>query len=56
MKKDEDPNEEFGLCRVAYMQEVGGFLGGEHDYTKLKGDTGPLVLIFCSFLNSVYSI
>jgi alpha-1,3-mannosyltransferase len=28
---------------VAYMQEVGGFLAGEHDYAKLKGDTGPLV-------------
>lgn len=28
---------------IAYMQEVGGFLAGERDYTKLKGDTGPLV-------------
>jgi alpha-1,3-mannosyltransferase len=28
---------------VAYMQEVEGFLGGERDYRKLKGDTGPLV-------------
>jgi alpha-1,3-mannosyltransferase len=28
---------------IAYMQEVGGFLGGERDYMKLKGDTGPLV-------------
>jgi alpha-1,3-mannosyltransferase len=28
---------------VAYMQEVSGFLGGERDYTKLRGDTGPLV-------------
>ncbi|KAI9017546.1 glycosyltransferase [Gaertneriomyces semiglobifer] len=27
----------------AYMQEVGGFLSGERDYRKLKGDTGPLV-------------
>ncbi|KAJ3166107.1 dolichyl-P-Man:Man(5)GlcNAc(2)-PP-dolichol alpha-1,3-mannosyltransferase [Geranomyces variabilis] len=27
----------------AYMQEVGGFLAGERDYTKLEGDTGPLV-------------
>ena len=25
------------------MQEVGGYLGGELDYTKLRGDTGPLV-------------
>ncbi len=28
---------------IAYMQEVGGFMGGELDYLKLKGDTGPLV-------------
>lgn len=28
---------------MAYMQEVGGYLGGELDYMKLKGDTGPLV-------------
>lgn len=28
---------------VAYMQEVSGFLAGERDYTKLRGDTGPLV-------------
>lgn len=28
---------------VAYMQEVEGFLNGERDYTKLHGDTGPLV-------------
>jgi alpha-1,3-mannosyltransferase len=27
----------------AYMQEVEGFLTGERDYRKLKGDTGPLV-------------
>ncbi|TPX72365.1 dolichyl-P-Man:Man5GlcNAc2-PP-dolichol alpha-1,3-mannosyltransferase [Spizellomyces sp. 'palustris'] len=27
----------------AYMQEVEGYLAGERDYTKLKGDTGPLV-------------
>ncbi|RCH84219.1 dolichyl-P-Man:Man(5)GlcNAc(2)-PP-dolichol alpha-1,3-mannosyltransferase [Rhizopus azygosporus] len=27
----------------AYMQEVEGFLNGERDYTKLRGDTGPLV-------------
>ncbi|KMZ66320.1 Dolichyl-P-Man:Man(5)GlcNAc(2)-PP-dolichol alpha-1,3-mannosyltransferase [Zostera marina] len=27
----------------AYMSQVEGFLGGERDYTKLKGDTGPLV-------------
>ena len=27
----------------AYMDEVGGYLGGERDYLKLKGDTGPLV-------------
>ena len=28
---------------IAYMQEVEGYLAGERDYTKLKGDTGPLV-------------
>lgn len=28
---------------VAYMQEVEGFISGERDYLKLKGDTGPLV-------------
>ena len=28
---------------VAYMQEVAGVLGGERDYLKLRGDTGPLV-------------
>ncbi|XP_078047055.1 alg3, alpha-1,3- mannosyltransferase [Augochlora pura] len=27
----------------AYMQEVEGFLNGTMDYSKLKGDTGPLV-------------
>src|SRR3954454_8339365 len=27
----------------AYMQEVSGFLNGERDYMKLRGDTGPLV-------------
>ncbi|KAJ3323866.1 isopentenyl-diphosphate delta-isomerase idi1 [Boothiomyces sp. JEL0866] len=27
----------------AYMQQVQGFLSGEYDYLKLKGDTGPLV-------------
>lgn len=28
---------------VAYMQEVEGFLNGTFDYSKLRGDTGPLV-------------
>ncbi|KAG9066262.1 Lethal(2)neighbour of tid protein [Linnemannia hyalina] len=28
---------------AAYMQEVSGYLKGETDYTKLQGDTGPLV-------------
>ncbi|KAL4434015.1 hypothetical protein ABPG75_000456 [Micractinium tetrahymenae] len=28
---------------VAYMQEVGGYLEGERDYAKMRGDTGPLV-------------
>ncbi|KAL1542650.1 dolichyl-P-Man:Man(5)GlcNAc(2)-PP-dolichol alpha-1,3-mannosyltransferase [Salvia divinorum] len=27
----------------AYMSQVTGFLGGKRDYSKLKGDTGPLV-------------
>ncbi|CAA0828196.1 Dol-P-Man\\x3aMan(5)GlcNAc(2)-PP-Dol alpha-1-3-mannosyltransferase [Striga hermonthica] len=27
----------------AYMSQVNGFLGGERDYSKLEGDTGPLV-------------
>ncbi|KAK6154198.1 hypothetical protein DH2020_013837 [Rehmannia glutinosa] len=27
----------------AYMSQVTGFLGGERDYSKLEGDTGPLV-------------
>ncbi|XP_075483524.1 dol-P-Man:Man(5)GlcNAc(2)-PP-Dol alpha-1,3-mannosyltransferase [Primulina tabacum] len=27
----------------AYMSQVSGFLGGERDYGKLEGDTGPLV-------------
>ncbi|KAF9172495.1 dolichyl-P-Man:Man(5)GlcNAc(2)-PP-dolichol alpha-1,3-mannosyltransferase [Mortierella sp. AD011] len=28
---------------IAYMQEVSGYLNGETDYMKLRGDTGPLV-------------
>mmetsp|Transcript_29334 Transcript_29334/g.56302 ORF Transcript_29334/g.56302 Transcript_29334/m.56302 type:complete len:418 (-) Transcript_29334:249-1502(-) len=28
---------------IAYMQEVEGYLAGETDYTKLQGQTGPLV-------------
>lgn len=28
---------------VAYMQQISQFLSGERDYTKLSGDTGPLV-------------
>ncbi|KAK9876295.1 hypothetical protein WA026_012592 [Henosepilachna vigintioctopunctata] len=28
---------------IAYMQEVEGFLNGTLDYSKLRGDTGPLV-------------
>uniref|UniRef100_A0A1B6EEB1 dolichyl-P-Man:Man5GlcNAc2-PP-dolichol alpha-1,3-mannosyltransferase n=1 Tax=Clastoptera arizonana TaxID=38151 RepID=A0A1B6EEB1_9HEMI len=28
---------------IAYMQEVEGVINGTFDYTKLKGDTGPLV-------------
>jgi ALG3 protein len=36
---------------VAYMQEVEGYLGGERDYLKLRGDTGaswvPIVVRAC---------
>lgn len=28
---------------IAYMQEVEGVVNGTWDYTKLRGDTGPLV-------------
>lgn len=28
---------------VAYMQQVEAFLGGERDYTKIVGQTGPVV-------------
>jgi alpha-1,3-mannosyltransferase len=28
---------------IAYMQEVGGFLDGERNYSNLRGNTGPLV-------------
>ncbi len=28
---------------IAYMQEVEGVVNGTWDYSKLKGDTGPLV-------------
>ena len=31
---------------VAYMQEVEGFLSGERDYSRLRGDTGPCVYHF----------
>ena len=27
----------------AYMEQVEQYVNGEHDYTKLKGGTGPLV-------------
>lgn len=30
----------------AYMQQVEGFLNGERDYLKLKGESGPLVYLF----------
>jgi hypothetical protein len=32
----------------AYMQQVSGFRDGERDYTKLEGDTGPLVYVHSS--------
>lgn len=28
---------------IAYMQEVQAYLQGERDYTKIRGDTGPIV-------------
>ena len=31
----------------AYMQEVEGVLNGTMDYLLLKGDTGPLVYVYC---------
>lgn len=31
------------MKRICVDLKVEGFLGGERDYTKLKGDTGPLV-------------
>jgi alpha-1,3-mannosyltransferase len=42
----------------AYMQEVGGFISGEYDYLKLKGDTGPLVYPagFVYFYTALYYI
>ena len=27
----------------AYMQEVEGYLSGERNYERIRGDTGPLV-------------
>ncbi|XP_039144970.1 dol-P-Man:Man(5)GlcNAc(2)-PP-Dol alpha-1,3-mannosyltransferase-like [Dioscorea cayenensis subsp. rotundata] len=33
----------------ACMSQVDGFLGGERDYTKLKGDTEPLVYLSLFF-------
>ena len=36
----------------AYMQEVEGFINGTHDYTKLHGDTGPLVWVLNSLQGS----
>ncbi|KAI8372361.1 glycosyltransferase [Choanephora cucurbitarum] len=40
------------------MQEVEGFLHGERDYTKLKGDTGPLVYPagFVYFYSALFKI
>jgi ALG3 protein len=32
-----------------YMQQVHGFLAGERDYSKLTGDTGPLVYVYKPF-------
>ncbi|KAG5333473.1 NT56 protein, partial [Acromyrmex heyeri] len=42
----------------AYMQEVEGFLNGTSDYSKLRGDTGPLVYPagFVYIFSSLYYI
>src|SRR6056297_1809696 len=37
------PTADTEIDWVAYMQEVEGYEQGETDYTKLRGDTGPLV-------------
>ena len=37
----------------AYMQEVEGVINGTFDYTKLEGDTGPLVYVN-HMLNETY--
>ena len=34
----------------AYMQEVEGVINGTYDYTKLGGDTGPLVYVVGNIL------
>lgn len=43
---------------VAYMQEVEGVLNGTYDYSRLKGDTGPLVYPagFVCFYTALYYI
>ena len=30
---------------IAYMQQIESVLGGERDYLKIRGDTGPLVFV-----------
>lgn len=30
----------------AYMQQVDMFISGERDYSKIEGETGPLVYVF----------
>lgn len=42
----------------AYMDEVEGFINGTYDYTKLKGETGPLVYPagFLYFFSTLYMI
>ncbi|ROT69494.1 hypothetical protein C7M84_012308 [Penaeus vannamei] len=43
---------------IAYMQEVEGVVNGTWDYTKLRGDTGPLVYPagFVYFFLGLYKI
>jgi alpha-1,3-mannosyltransferase len=40
---DSLPTTDTEIDWVAYMEEVGGYLGGERDYLQLRGGTGPLV-------------
>lgn len=43
LRQEAFPTADTEIDWVAYMQEVEGYEQGETDYTKLRGDTGPLV-------------